>query len=1003
MAISKFTCPPQASAQGSFSDNLVGLQIVDGGGLTQGNFQFTTTISEKQDRNFEIGSFSDPISLDSMNISNVEQSKMIIANNLQVYPNYDLSQITNFTLYGSLVLRVSAAISKIINFFPAALDVSSLRPDFSTGYTVTNISYDKIENETSIEIYLDAIKNPFGIDFSENADRNTASYEFSTSELRNMKKNYIKYSLFLNGEEYPLNDIVPIKSTDTTFTVYLKGEPFPNQYFSDSSFLIKPSDFYTNEVFLNNFDTVENFLLNRQNTPIYTAYFQVPRENEDGTYTFTYEALKFPVDGTWNLDISTLAFQNYLNQLNNFAVNLDEYTTNLISRFFTTASLKEFDTVDRKFEKIIQIYGRSFDETKQFIGTLANMNSVNYNIKNDIPSQLLKNLAQTLGWNINISPTTETNFLNSVFKPTDSNFEGVPVGQTPDELNYQYYRNLIMNSAFLFKSKGTRKSIEVLMRFIGAPDFLVDFNEYVYLADQRISITDFETQYANISGGTYTQVTPVLDLTDVYSIMGVQYTGVTLSSDTKDVSITSVDYPIDQYGCPYMPPDGESYYFQIGGGWFESTPQHRMPEQVDLTTSVFTGTNPNYQTKLKPFNYGEEYLDRYRKFPYMNLGFKLRRVQDNKKSWTDNDNGLRTSFDANFNSYYPTSEDCLVLNVKNVDIMLNPSLGLAYDVWSMSRRYNYPIPNEGLNYVEPTYCNPNPNTPYPKRGGIDWTEIVPKPKEKTFFEFLQTFWHNTINVRNRQFITDGKTGGYPTLQSIYWKYLESRTLAGLPNDNFTYQPLIDYVVGMGDYWVRLVEQMVPATTIWNTGIRYENSIFHRQKFVWRRQFGCKIVPIPCKPCEVTGQLFAYDCPTQIIECPLYPWNADPTYLTFGNLLANVIKEKIIPSGLTLNDCQLNSVVANWFVDIRYDGTPLIIEPFAVTSGYYSYPTNQEWIDGLNSAFTNLQNSGYEYFIDEDNETITVYNINCSVLNNEDLFQINVGINFTILCDQTGIG
>jgi hypothetical protein len=111
MAINKFTCPPQASGQGSFSDNLVGLQLVDGGGLTQANFAFTTNITEKQDRNFEIGSFSDPISLDTMNISNVEESKMIIANNFQVYPNYDLSQVTNFTLYGSLVLRFSASIA----------------------------------------------------------------------------------------------------------------------------------------------------------------------------------------------------------------------------------------------------------------------------------------------------------------------------------------------------------------------------------------------------------------------------------------------------------------------------------------------------------------------------------------------------------------------------------------------------------------------------------------------------------------------------------------------------------------------------------------------------------------------------------------------------------------------------------------------------------------------------------------------------------------------------
>ena len=91
-------------------------------------------------------------------------------------------------------------------------------------------------------------------------------------------------------------------------------------------------------------------------------------------------------------------------------------------------------------------------------------------------------------------------------------------------------------------------------------------------------------------------------------------------------------------------------------------------------------------------------------------------------------------------------------------------------------QYNYPIPNEGLNYVPPTHCDPNPVSIYPSKGDIDWTVINPQPKNKSFFEFAQTFWKNTINVRNRQFATDGGTSGYPTLQSIYWRYLESENI-----------------------------------------------------------------------------------------------------------------------------------------------------------------------------------------------------------------------------------
>ena len=54
--MAKFTCPPQPpTGEGTFSDNLVGFQLVAGGGLTQGNFNFTTSVTEKVNRNFSTG------------------------------------------------------------------------------------------------------------------------------------------------------------------------------------------------------------------------------------------------------------------------------------------------------------------------------------------------------------------------------------------------------------------------------------------------------------------------------------------------------------------------------------------------------------------------------------------------------------------------------------------------------------------------------------------------------------------------------------------------------------------------------------------------------------------------------------------------------------------------------------------------------------------------------------------------------------------------------------
>lgn len=994
MATNKFTCPPQSSAANSFSNNLVGVQLVTGGGLTQANFQFTTGISEKQNRTFTIGTFSDPINLESMNIENNIESADILANNYRVYPNYDLSQVTNFTQYGSLVKRMSVSITRIIGFFPAGLEINPQTPKFITQETAINISYDSTENDTTFEVYLSSIQNPFELDYSENAETNMMFNELPTSPLRNMKLNYKKYVLYLNGIQYPVNYLYPTTSTSDTLKLIVDGNPFSGASFSNDYLVIRPNDFECNKIFNTELDTVENFLLNRQITPPYTAQFIVPREQEDGTFALTTELATWPRAGFWNLDISSVRFDNYLTQINDFAANLDTYSTNIISRFLTTGALKEFDTLDQRFEKLLQLYGRSFDETKTFIGALGNMNSVHYTVQNDIPSQLLKNLAQTLGWITNFSPISQEELLQAVFTTQPNRFPGLQIGQTPEELNYQFYRNLILNSAYLFKSKGTRKSIECLLKMVGAPEALTDFNEYVYVADRRIDMSEFNSQFAEISTGSITTQLPVLQTNNVFSIQGVQYTGFTTTATNFSVLTTRNDYPVDEFGCPKMPTPSESYFFQIGGGWYQSTPDHRMPEFAVPTNQVFTGNNPNYQTQLLPFNYGEEYLYRYRYFPYMDMGYKLRKVAENKKSWVDTNPFLRISSDGGFTAYYTVGEECLVLNVKNVDIMMNPGQGLAYDVWSMSREYNYPIPEQGLFYTPPSPCNiPNP---YPKIGGVDWTTIIPKPKQKTFFEFAQTFWRNMVNTRNRQFITDGKTGGYPTLQSIYWKYLDSLTQAGIQNNNFTYQTMIDFVNGMGDYWIQLIEQMVPATTIWNTGVRLENSIFHRQKFVWRRQEGCKFVPIPCKPCSLTTQLYVLDCPVQQVTCALYPWNSDPNTTSFGVVLTDTLNSFFISEGILPNTCQMNTTVSSWFVDIRLNNIVLLQYPFFQGVGLNQYPSDTEWVTALEEAFQSLQTSGYGYNIDTQTEEIVVFNNNCQP--NFDDLQINVGINFQVYCN-----
>jgi hypothetical protein len=506
------------------------------------------------------------------------------------------------------------------------------------------------------------------------------------------------------------------------------------------------------------------------------------------------------------------------------------------------------------------------------------------------------------------------------------------------------------------------------------------------LADQKINLDQFDYQWAQISGGTYVQNQPGYLAGQTYKIKGQTFTAFTSTQNYEDVSVTLDDYPMDREGFPKAPVNTESYFFQLGAGWYQVTPSHRSPDQVTITGDVFTGQNYDIQTQLQPFTYGQLYLDRFRQFPYMNEGFKLRKIVDNNKSWLESDDKIRVSNEANYNAYYFTDNEKLVLNVKNIDLFLNPSQGMAYDVWVQSVRYDYPIPESGL------------TVGYPVPGGVDWTYINPEPKKKTFFEFYQTFWQNMINVRNRQFITDGKTGGYPTLQSIWWKYIQSEQTVGLPNNKYTYQKLIDYVNGINPYWMKLVEQMIPATTIWNTGTKLENSIFQRQKFVYRRQRGCQFVPVPVEPCYIISNIFDFTCASEYVDFYILPWlNGDVSVSNFDGILANKVSSYLATQGLSLNDCVQDSTQTQWFVDLRIGGDIIIQELFYSGYGYTDVPTNTMWRNALIQYLPNLYDYGYTYFLN--GNLLTITSLTCEPRNLEDLVSLNTGINISINCNN----
>jgi hypothetical protein len=96
-------------------------------------------------------------------------------------------------------------------------------------------------------------------------------------------------------------------------------------------------------------------------------------------------------------------------------------------------------------------------------------------------------------------------------------------------------------------------------------------------------------------------------------------------------------------------------------------------------------------------------------------------------------------------------------------------------------------------------------------------------------EFRKAINSELIDVKNRQTLSS-----YPTLRLLYERYLGNCTDCDKTLNKFTYESMDTFIDLIGKNWVDLVEQFVPATTIWGATDVYRNTVFHQQKHKYRR-------------------------------------------------------------------------------------------------------------------------------------------------------------------------
>ena len=771
-----------ASGAETFSDSLVGRQITDGTSqLTNTNFAIDKTIPEKDSKTFRTTPFSEFLTLDDLkseeSSAQTTQTKSEKKKSISFRGSKDDA---GKSLFGSLKSRLSVSISNIIEKYPAAIMVDKDSSSSISGKTAHNISYNTSTKTTEFNIETGMFYNTFDIVYE--APKSSIAPE-TVNPLKNFYSSFKKYVIEISGKTY---DVLDYEQPDVNnvVTLIVSGKPFTGTTY-DQSYIIRPNNGLTEE-FFSGLDDLEQILLNRETNPKYRASFRVPRDTFDGNKTdlVTVEYI-WPVakDG-WNLQIVGLAFDSYTSGLNNVAEEIDDYKSNLFVRFMSAPQLFEFDSEDKKAEALFQLYGQSFDKVKKYIDNIAYMRNVSYDGINNLPDVLLKNLANNLG--LGTSKLFDEKDLEEIlYTRNDVQYSGLTIGKTLVDAEYEFYRRLLVNLAYIYKSKGTRGSLKFLLRFIGAPEPMIRIDEYRYDIVSYPKSFNIDEEIRDLIRGNRTSSTAVF-LPTGGTINGVTYPSYSYYTQTTtgSTTLTRENYPVEEGSGVAKKYEDESTdtFFQMGSGWYDLTLDHRSPDILDEDISITTGRTKTLLTKPKGYTFGEDYFDSYRTLPGLDTGYELVPVIDNNQ-------GEVVNRDSN-----------LTFNRKNINAYLSSAQAIDFDIYKKSRDLNLSFGSATL----------QPQT------GV------------TFAEFADKLLHEQI--LNSNIIRYKKN--YIKLEDIYQAYINSNSFVP-----YNFPDVNEFINRMGPYWTQILDQIIPSTTLWTGGNIIENNKFKRSKYQYK--FGCQ--------------------------------------------------------------------------------------------------------------------------------------------------------------------
>lgn len=155
----------------------------------------------------------------------------------------------------------------------------------------------------------------------------------------------------------------------------------------------------------------------------------------------------------------------------------------------------EFSRDSESFQNFALIIARFFDRIKLYIKQLPNLRNVDYSYHDHAPDDLLEDVAALYGWRLDGSFATADAFRYFVGRDIAAGPQAnaaIDVGLS--DVKSRFWRRILQNLMYLYKTKGTRESVEALLRVYGVNNSFVRLKEYARKSEARVPVNRVQAE-----------------------------------------------------------------------------------------------------------------------------------------------------------------------------------------------------------------------------------------------------------------------------------------------------------------------------------------------------------------------------------------------------------------------------------------------------------------------------------------------------------------------------